>query len=62
MALSVAATLFGLIFPVLILRVRNGLACSNAVHWLYYALTVIMGRMVGPTTVWPVVQGILGAE
>ena len=60
--LSVVATLFGLIFPVLILRVRNGLAYSYAIHWLYYALTVFMARAVGPTTVWPVVQGLLGVE
>lgn len=60
--LSVMATLFGLIFPVLILRVRNGLAYSYAVHWLYYALTVFMARAVGPTTVWPIVQGLFGVE
>jgi len=59
---AVMATLFGLIFPVLILRVRNGLAYSYAMHWLYYALTVFMARTVGPTTVWPVVQGLLGVE
>ena len=49
-------------FPVLILRVRNGLAYSYAVHWLYYALTVFMARAVGPTTVWPIVQGFLDVE
>lgn len=59
---TVVATLFGLIFPVLILRVRNGLAYSYAVQWLYYALTVFMARAIGPTTVWPVVQGFFGGN
>jgi len=54
----VAATLFGLIFPVLILRVRNGLAYSYALHWFYYALTVFMAREIGPTMAWPILQGI----
>lgn len=54
----VAATLFGLIFPVLILRVRNGLAYSYALHWFYYAFTVFMAREIGPTTVWPILKGI----
>jgi hypothetical protein len=56
----VVATLFGLIFPVLILRVRNGLAYSFALHWFYYALTVFMARAVGPEAVWPTVQKALG--
>jgi hypothetical protein len=41
----VAAALFGLIFPHLILRVPNGLAYSYIVHWLYYAITVAMPRV-----------------
>ena len=57
---SVVATLFGLIFPVLILRVRNGLAYSFAVHWFYYALTVFLARAVGPVSIWPLLQGLLG--
>ncbi len=57
---AVVATLFGLIFPVLILRVRNGLAYSYAVHWFYYALTVFLARAVGPEAVWPTVQKVLG--
>ena len=59
---SVAATLFGLNFPVLILRLLNGLADSHAVHWLYYALTVFMARAVGPTTIWPFWQGLLAGN
>lgn len=46
----VVASLFGLVFPVLILRVQNGLAYSFAIHWGYYALTVFLARQVGPTT------------
>ncbi|MFN4129719.1 MAG: hypothetical protein ACK4GC_07870 [Paracoccaceae bacterium] len=57
---AVVATLFGLIFPVLILRVRNGLAYSFALHWFYYALTVFMARAIGPEAVWPTVQKALG--
>jgi hypothetical protein len=57
---SVVATLFGLIFPVLILRVRNGLAYSFAIHWLYYAVTVFMARAVGPETIWRFWQGLFG--
>ena len=40
-----AATAFGFIFPVLILRVRNGLAYSYILHWIYYAVTVAMPRL-----------------
>ncbi|KAB2919064.1 MAG: hypothetical protein F9K29_07545 [Hyphomicrobiaceae bacterium] len=36
---------FGLVFPYLILRVRDGLAYSYLTHWCYYALTVIMAHM-----------------
>lgn len=56
---SVAATLFGLVFPVLILRVRNGLAYSYALHWLFYAVTVFMAREIGPTAVWPILKGVV---
>jgi hypothetical protein len=42
----VAATAFGFVFPYLILRVPNGLAYSYIVHWLYYAVTVVMPRLV----------------
>ena len=38
----VAASAFGFIFPYLLLRVPNGLAYSYVVHWLYYALSVVM--------------------
>jgi hypothetical protein len=41
----VAAALFGLLFPYLILRVPNGLAYSYMVHWIYYAVTVAMPRI-----------------
>jgi hypothetical protein len=42
----VAAAAFGFIFPYLILRVPNGLAYSYILHWLYYAVTVVMPRFV----------------
>jgi hypothetical protein len=45
----VAATAFGFAFPYLILRVPNGVAYSYIVHWLYYAVTVAMPRIVLPT-------------
>jgi hypothetical protein len=38
----IAASLFGLLFPLLILRVPNGLAYSYAVHWAYYAVSVAL--------------------
>lgn len=38
----VSAGVFGLMFPYFILRVRNGLAYSYMVHWLYYAISVAM--------------------
>jgi hypothetical protein len=40
----VAAAAFGLIFPLLILRVPNGLGYSYVLHWVYYAITVSMPR------------------
>jgi hypothetical protein len=38
----ISAAAFGLVFPYLILRVRNGLAYSYIVHWLYYAVSVLL--------------------
>lgn len=40
--LMLAASLFGLAFPYLILRVPNGVAYSYMVHWLYYAVSVAL--------------------
>lgn len=39
------ATLFGLAFPWLLLRVRNGLAYSYMIHWVFYAGAVIVARI-----------------
>ena len=39
---AISAAAFGAIFPYLILRVPNGLAYSYIVHWLYYAVSVVM--------------------
>ncbi|PIV77442.1 MAG: hypothetical protein COW54_14685 [Rhodobacteraceae bacterium CG17_big_fil_post_rev_8_21_14_2_50_63_15] len=47
----VLATGFGLVFPVLILRVRKGLAYAWALHWGYYALTIFLDRALGRATV-----------
>jgi hypothetical protein len=41
----VFAALFGLIFPHLILRIPNGLGYSYMLHWVYYAITVLMPRI-----------------
>lgn len=40
-----SAMAFGFMFPFLILRVRNGLAYSYIVHWLYYAVSVTLPRI-----------------
>jgi hypothetical protein len=44
----VAATAFGFVFPVLILKIPNGLAYSYILHWIYYAVTVAMPRLLAP--------------
>jgi hypothetical protein len=44
---ALLAAVFGLAFPYLILRVPNGFAYSYVTHWGYYALSVILARMVG---------------
>jgi hypothetical protein len=56
------AGLFGLAFPYLILRVPNGLAYSYLTHWTYYALTVLMARMIGPGTIPEFVKQLLGGS
>jgi hypothetical protein len=38
----ISAAAFGFLFPYLILRVPNGLAYSYIVHWLYYAVSVVL--------------------
>lgn len=42
---TVMATLFGLCFPWLLLRVRNGLAYSYMLHWAFYAAAVLIARV-----------------
>ena len=42
------ATAFALLFPVLILRVRNGAAYSYGFHWVYYAVTIVTARTISP--------------
>ena len=46
----VAATAFGLVFPILILKAPNGLAYSYILHWIYYAVTVAMPRLLAAPT------------
>lgn len=58
----VVATVFGGVFPVLILRVRNGFAYSYAIHWGYYALTIYLARAVGPGTVLSYIDALFGGE
>lgn len=48
---AMLAAVFGFAFPYLILRVPNGLAYSYVTHWAYYALTVVMARLLGPGAV-----------
>ena len=38
----ISAAAFGFLFPYLLLRVPNWLAYSYVIHWLYYALSVVM--------------------
>lgn len=45
------AAIFGLAFPYLLLRVPNGFAYSYVTHWSYYAITIIMARLLGPGTI-----------
>jgi hypothetical protein len=44
----IAASAFGLVFPYLILQVRNGFAYSYAVHCLYYLATIVVARTLSP--------------
>jgi hypothetical protein len=43
-----AAAAFGFVFPVLLLRTANGLACSYSLHWLYYLITIVMAHTLSP--------------
>jgi hypothetical protein len=44
----ISAAAFGFLFPYLILRVRNGLAYSYVIHWLYYAASVVLPHIFMP--------------
>lgn len=48
---AILASIFGLAFPYLILRVPNGFGYSYVTHWAYYALTLVMARLLGPGAV-----------
>lgn len=56
------ATAFGLVFPYLILRVRNGLAYSYAAHWGYYALSVLVAHSVGSGAALRIWNQLLGGS
>jgi hypothetical protein len=43
-----AASVFGFVFPQLLLRVPSGLALSYALHWLYYLVTIVMAHTLSP--------------
>ncbi len=45
---TIFATLFGFLFPYLILRVRNGLVWSYSLHWVYYAATLLTAHYLSP--------------
>ncbi len=47
---TVSAFLFGLVFPYFILRMSSGFAITYAIHWGYYALTILLARELGPKT------------
>jgi hypothetical protein len=42
----VSATVFGSVFPYLVLRVPNGLAYAYVIHWIYYAASVLLAHLV----------------
>lgn len=46
------AAMFGFIFPYLILRIPNGFAYSYLAHWSYYALTIVIARIVASGAIW----------
>lgn len=46
MRYSVAATIFGALVPVFLLRVPNGFLISYAVHWIYYAVDYVAIHLV----------------
>ena len=48
---TLSAAIFGAIFPRLILRVPNGFAYSYTLHWVYYAITIVMAHTVSPYAV-----------
>lgn len=45
---TASAVIFAFIFPRLILKTPNGFLYSYALHWLYYALTVVMAHTISP--------------
>lgn len=56
------ATIFGFMFPYFILRVPNGFAYSYLMHWGYYALTIIVARIVASGALGEFVGASFGAR
>ncbi len=54
------AAIFGLAFPYLLLRVPNGFAYSYITHWSYYAITILMARLLGPGTIPVFIKQLVG--
>lgn len=52
----ILGSVFGMVFPYLILRVRNGFAYSYITHWTYYAITVLSARAIRPLEVAAYIQ------
>ena len=42
---TTAATVAGFVFPYLMLRVRNGFMYSFFIHWAFYAVVIVLARM-----------------
>lgn len=57
---TISALLFGAIFPLFILRIRNGLAFTYIIHWSYYALSILLARDVGMGRAMAFFKSLLG--
>ena len=44
----IAAMTFGFMFPYILLKSRGGILYSYALHWAYYAITVVMAHTISP--------------
>ncbi|OGD31911.1 hypothetical protein A3C91_00590 [Candidatus Azambacteria bacterium RIFCSPHIGHO2_02_FULL_52_12] len=44
----IAAMAFGFVFPYILLKLRGGIIYSYAIHWAYYAITIVMAHTISP--------------